>query len=577
MMVWDDFWLNSNPVSPSDISAFNANAIEKIKRRRNNPCVAVWCGNNEGWPEPPLNVYLRENVRVFDGGDRHYQENSQTGNLSGSGMWGAYDPRYYFKPYPASLGGTPGWGLRTEIGTAVVPNFESFVKFMPAEHHWPIDGMWNTHYFGQNAFNAAPERYTEYITERYGAPANAEEFCLKAQFLNMESNRAMYEGWLAHMWDDATGIMTWMSQSAYPSMVWQTYDYYYDLTGAYWGCKQACVPVHILWNPVTNDVHVTNTTSENMRGLTASVEVFNSDGRAIPDFAVSGTLDSHSNTNVRALTIPFLRGARDVAAGRPAVASSTSHGKPGDIADGDVTSRWSSDYTDDEWVYVDLGAETNVYGLGLNWENAFAREFRVQVSDDAREWRTVVADGRGKSGRQDVFFDDERARYVRLEGVKRATGYGYSLYEMKVYGGTEHRAGLSDVHFIRLTLKDAAGRVIDRGTYWRGLDRTDFTALNDLPPVALKVAAKRRDVGGKTVMDISVSNPASSKAVAFGAHVQLHDPATGERVLPAVYSDNYLILRPGERTSVTVEFDGDLIGAGSEPVVSVAPYNNRKR
>jgi hypothetical protein len=200
----------------------------------------------------------------------------------------------------------------------------------------------------------------------------------------------------------------------------------------------------------------------------------------------------------------------------------------------------------------------------------------VQVSDDAQEWKTVLENGRGKMGKQDLFFDDVKARYVRLEGVKRATGYGYSLYEIKVYGGEEHQAGLSNVHFVRLTLKDAAGRVIDRVTYWRGLNRTDFTALNDLAPVKLKVSSKSRTQGGKTFMDISVANPAKSGVVSFGTHVQLHDPVTGERVLPAVYSDNYFILRPGESTVVTVEFAGDIVSAGTKPAVSVVPYNNRK-
>jgi hypothetical protein len=215
--------------------------------------------------------------------------------------------------------------------------------------------------------------------------------------------------------------------------------------------------------------------------------------------------------------------------------------------------------------------------VGLNWENAYAAEFRVQLSDDAREWRTVVADGRGKLGRQDILFDEVKARYVRLEGVKRATGYGYSLYEMKVYGGEEYRAGLSDVHFVRLTLRDASGRAIDRNTYWRGLERADFTALNDLPPVELKVTSKSRTEGGRIFMDIAVANPASSKAVSFGTHVGLHDPATGERILPAVYSDNYFILRPGESTVVGVEFAAGILASGSKPVVSVTPYNNRKR
>ena len=84
------------------------------------------------------------------------------------------------------------------------------------------------------------------LAKGFGAPSGIEDYCRKAQLINIESNKAMYEGWLDRMWDDASGIMTWMGQSAYPSMVWQTYDYYYDLTGAYWGTKSACEPLHIL-------------------------------------------------------------------------------------------------------------------------------------------------------------------------------------------------------------------------------------------------------------------------------------------------------------------------------------------
>ena len=61
-------------------------------------------------------------------------------------------------------------------------------------------------------------------------------FAGKAQLVNVEvNNKAMYEGFQHHIWEDASGILTWMGQSAYPSLVWQAYDYYYDLTGAYWG------------------------------------------------------------------------------------------------------------------------------------------------------------------------------------------------------------------------------------------------------------------------------------------------------------------------------------------------------
>ena len=81
--------------------------------------------------------------------------------MTGRGPWGAFDPRFYFTEYPDGLEGDPerGWGFRTEIGTAVVPTFESFKKFMPEKDWWPRNKMWDLHYFGQSAFNAAPDRY----------------------------------------------------------------------------------------------------------------------------------------------------------------------------------------------------------------------------------------------------------------------------------------------------------------------------------------------------------------------------------------------------------------------------------
>ncbi|RYZ96678.1 MAG: beta-mannosidase, partial [Sphingobacteriaceae bacterium] len=72
IMIWDDFWLNSIANLPTDIYAFNMNAVEKIKRFRNHPSIAIWCGDNEGFPEPPLSGWLKENINTFDGNDRYY-------------------------------------------------------------------------------------------------------------------------------------------------------------------------------------------------------------------------------------------------------------------------------------------------------------------------------------------------------------------------------------------------------------------------------------------------------------------------------------------------------------------------
>jgi hypothetical protein len=572
IMVWDDFWLNANPNLPADVNNFNANAIEKIQRFRNHPAIAVWCADNEGWPEPPLSGFLKEDIATYDGGDRWYQPNSHAENLSGSGLWGSHDPRWYFTPFPASLGGNRGWGLRTEMGTSVFTNFESFKKFMPADKWWPRNEMWNLHFFGPLAFNAGPDDYEASIKERYGNPKGIEDFCRKAQLLNIETNKAMYEGWEDHMWEDASGLMTWMSQSAYPSMVWQTYDYYFDLTGAYWGAKSACEPLHIQWNPVNNSVKVINTTAKDA-DLVAEAAVYNMDGSLAGRYNESKSITAPANTASNCFTLGFNADQRNLALNRPAYASSTASGEPISVTDENSDTRWASKESDNQWIYVDLGKVSTVNGVGLNWEEAYGKSFKIQVSDDAQTWQDVYTTTEGRVGKQRIDFDDVNGRYVRMLGVERGSGWGYSLWDFAVYGGDIKNNGLSDVHFIKLTLKDNAGKTVSDNFYWRGNKRRDFTALNTLPRVNLKVSSKivRRD--GKCLIEAQVTNPASSPAVAFAVRVQALKSSTKEQLLPAIVSDSYFTLFKGETKTVRIEFDAAQLG-GDVPVVVAEAYNH---
>jgi hypothetical protein len=97
------------------------------------------------------------------------------------------------------------------------------------------------------------------------------------------------------MWNDATGMLIWMSQSAYPSMIWKTYDYYYDLTGAYIGAKMACEPVHIQWNTATNSVKVINNRPYQLSGLTAEASVYNIDGNMVNAYSQKAIIDNAGN------------------------------------------------------------------------------------------------------------------------------------------------------------------------------------------------------------------------------------------------------------------------------------------
>ena len=270
MMVWDEFWLNASRAVPPSLEVFRANTVEKIKQVRNHPCVALWCGENEGTPAAPLNEWLRQDIQTYDGGDRHYEPESNAGNVSGGGPYNNLDLKEYFQRKKN--------GMHSEAGTATFTSYDSFKKFMPPADAWPPNQMWNQHFFGSEAANAGTEGYNNSLSLRYGRPDGIEDYCRKAQLLNLETMKALFESWLDHSDTDAAGLLIWMSQSAYPSFVWQTYDYYFDTTGAYWGAKIACEPVHIYWNQLDDRIRVVNTSGREAPHLTAQAEIYNADG-----------------------------------------------------------------------------------------------------------------------------------------------------------------------------------------------------------------------------------------------------------------------------------------------------------
>ncbi|GAA1566505.1 MULTISPECIES: beta-N-acetylglucosaminidase domain-containing protein [Kribbella] len=125
----------------------------------------------------------------------------------------------------------------------------------------------------------------------------------------------------------------------------------------------------------------------------------------------------------------------NVALHRPVVASSTEPGTSftADLAvDGDTGTRWASGYDDASWLQADLGTPTRLGKLVLRWETAYGSAYRIQVSDDGTTWTTATEVTNGDGG-VDTLWLDTTARYVRLQGVHRATQYGYSLYELEVY------------------------------------------------------------------------------------------------------------------------------------------------
>ncbi len=125
----------------------------------------------------------------------------------------------------------------------------------------------------------------------------------------------------------------------------------------------------------------------------------------------------------------------NLAQGRPTTASSTENASfpAGNATDGNTGTRWSSAFSDPQWLQVDLGATHTINRVVLNWEAAYARAFQVQTSNDGTNWTTIYSTTTGAGGNQSLNVSGS-GRYVRMNGTQRATQYGYSLWEFQVFG-----------------------------------------------------------------------------------------------------------------------------------------------
>lgn len=314
IMVWDDFWLTgpyTGLTGPDDKKCFMSNVKDKIVRLRNHPSIAVWCGDNEGWPYEELNNSIDNAIKMYDAGDRVYIPNSHNGyftaeaynkkdgsglGLSGSGWWQSFPAENYFKEGIQGGGGDKGdvtdWGFRSELGTGGFCTYESLKEFMPINKLWPRNDIWEKHFFSDDqAYGGAAgaTSYFNHVKTSYGESQDIKSFCEKSQLYNIEIIKALFEGWNYNLWNTATGILYWMSQPAYPSLLWQTYDYYLDMTGNYWGAKKACEPIHIQWNCSNNDISIVNTTLEDVKGYRAEIGVYDLNG--IKNNDISGLVE----------------------------------------------------------------------------------------------------------------------------------------------------------------------------------------------------------------------------------------------------------------------------------------------
>lgn len=293
MLVWNDFWLSTEGynLNANDNDLFMANATDVVRRFRNHPSIAIWCPRNEGYAPALMEPRLQSLITDEDG-TRLYQGNSRNLNLRPSGPWNYMtDPAEYFNKIAD--------GFSTELGTPSVPAANTMRSFIPEADQWPISDTWYYH----DLHNGQKE-YISAIENRYGKSNDLDDFCKKAQLVNYDSHRAMFESWNSKMWKSASGILLWMSHPAWPSMVWQTYSYDYETFGSFFGSKKACEPVHIQMNLQNNRVVVINTSLKTYKQVSITLELFDSRGNRLSDKKIKTEVPANQLTDCFTAELP---------------------------------------------------------------------------------------------------------------------------------------------------------------------------------------------------------------------------------------------------------------------------------
>lgn len=298
-----DSWERWDTWTPETRNIAAASMTDQANRLRNHASVFVFLYGSDGPPPADVEAMYLNILKDREWPNPSVSSASQTPTSvtgkSGVKMTGPYEyvpPVYWLTDKEA--GGAHGYNTETSPGPAI-PTLESLKRFIPADHLWPIDDVWNYH--------AGLERFTtinvflQGLNERYGTATSLEDFERKSQAMTYDGQRAMFEAYGRNKYT-STGVIQWMLNNAWPSLIWHLYDYYLVPGGGYFGTKKADEIVHVQYSYDDNSVAVVNGKYEPIKDVKVTAKIY--DINAKEKASKEANLDLASDSSVKAFDLP---------------------------------------------------------------------------------------------------------------------------------------------------------------------------------------------------------------------------------------------------------------------------------
>jgi exo-1,4-beta-D-glucosaminidase len=279
---------------------------DQIRRLRNHPSLLVWLNGSDNPPPPDVEQMYIDILKRYHWPNPFLSSatakpTTVTG-ATGVKMEGPYEwvPASYWLQ-DKTAGGAHGFATEISPGPAVPP-IASLRRIISPGHLWPIDEYWNYH-AGGGQFKDL-KVFTGALNARYGPATDAPDYAMKSQLMAYEGQRAMFEAYGGNRYK-STGVIQWMLNNAWPSMIWHLYDYYLMPGGGYFGTKKACEPIHVQYSYADKSVLAVNTTQRPLRDLKLTAQVY--DINLAAKFSKVLQLDLPADSNSTAFVIPQIQ------------------------------------------------------------------------------------------------------------------------------------------------------------------------------------------------------------------------------------------------------------------------------